>query len=71
MLRNLKYAGEYRWNVVESKSPTNKRRDHIQKSVEDIIVVEGGVPAIVSKENFLAVQEKLRRSSQASGRYKA
>lgn len=71
LLRNPKYAGEYRWNVVETKSPTNKRRDHIQKAVEEIIIVDSGIPAIIPKEKFLAVQERLNRSIRSSGRYKA
>lgn len=71
MLINPKYTGEYRWNVVETKSPTNKRRDHIQKAVEEIIIVDSGIPAIIPKEQFQAVQEKLKRSHRAGGRFKA
>lgn len=71
MLRNPKYAGEYRWNVVESKSSTNKRRDHLQKPLEEIIIVDSGIPAIISRATFLAVQERLRRPLRSGGSFKA
>lgn len=71
ILMNPKYAGVYRWNVVECKSPTNKRRDHLQKAAEDIIVVDSGLPAIISQEKFLAVQERLKRSKRSGGHFKA
>lgn len=60
ILRNEKYCGVYIYNRAQSKTD-NKRNNHKSKPAEDIIRIENGVPAIISKETFDKVQEILNR----------
>lgn len=60
ILRNEKYCGVYIYNRTQAKTD-NKRNNHKSKSNEDIIRIENGVPAIVSKEMFERVQEIMNR----------
>jgi site-specific DNA recombinase len=71
ILRNEKYCGTYTFNVVQGKDATGKRRDHLRKDDDQIIRIENGIPAIVSKETFQAVQAKLQKNKRASGAGKA
>lgn len=59
ILRNEKYTGVYVYNLRTSKDASGKRNNHTYKADEDIIRIEGGVPAIISKEQFQTVQELL------------
>lgn len=70
ILRNEKYCGTYTYNRAESKIGTT-RNNHRSKSNEDIIRIENGVPAIVSKEAFQKVQEILNKRSNKSSTAKA
>jgi len=60
ILRNEKYCGVYVYNRAQSKID-NKRNSHKNKADEDIIRIENGVPAIISKETFERVQEIMNR----------
>lgn len=60
ILRNEKYCGVYIYNRAQSKT-NNKRNNHKSKPAEDIIRIENGIPAIISKETFDKVQEILNR----------
>lgn len=57
ILRNKKYGGIYTYN--QSRHGTKIRYDH-----DDVIKVEGAVPAIISKDLFEKVQERLRKQSR-------
>jgi len=57
ILRNEKYTGVYIFNRAESKGYDHKRNNHRSKPAEEIIRIEGGIPAIISKETWLAAQE--------------
>ena len=64
ILTNEKYTGVYIYNRAVSKNASGKRNNHKSKDAENIIRIEGGVPRIISKEKFDAVQKILgkRRS---------
>ncbi|MBR3721610.1 MAG: recombinase family protein [Selenomonadaceae bacterium] len=60
ILCNEKYIGIYTWARTSSKDPiTKKRNNHKANDPENVIVVEGGVPRIISDEDFNKVQEIL------------
>jgi len=58
ILRNEKYTGVYVFNRSEAKGYDNKRNSHRNKPPEEIIRIEGGIPAIISRETWEAAQEK-------------
>ena len=55
ILRNEKYAGVYTFRRSTPANPNGKRNNHGNRS--DMIRVEGGVPQIISREVFDAVQK--------------
>ena len=59
ILRNEKYKGTYVFNKSSSKSTNGTRNSHLYKTGEDVIRIENGVPAIIPKEEFDAVEERL------------
>lgn len=61
ILTNEKYTGVYIYNRETAKDSRGKRNSHKAKSEDDIIRIENGVPAIVSREEFNAVQEILTK----------
>jgi len=75
ILKNEKYCGLYTYNRSASKDVDGKRNGHKQKPREEWIVVEDGIPAIISKDEFDAVQEimagrmQTRRHSHAKENY--
>ncbi len=64
MLKNEKYAGTYIYNKSSSKDDDGRRNGHTYKPREEWVCVEGGCPALVSKEDFEKVQEKLATRMQ-------
>jgi len=71
LLKNEKYCGVYTFNRSTSKNYDGKRNSHTSKDDESIIRIPGGVPAIVSKEVFDSVQEKMNKNCHQPGAYKA
>ncbi|MCL6549133.1 MAG: recombinase family protein [Alicyclobacillus sp.] len=71
ILINEKYAGVYVFNCSASKDARGRRNNHARKSEEDIIRIPGGVPAIVDRETFDRVQEKMEKNKRGPGAYKA
>lgn len=71
ILINEKYAGVYVFNVSTSKDMHGKRNNHARKVDEDVIRIEGGVPAIVEREVFDLVQAKMERNRRSPGSYKS
>lgn len=62
ILHNPKYKGVYVYNRSSAADPyTKKRNSHLENLPEDMIVIRGGVPAIVSEEDFDKVQEILEK----------
>ncbi len=66
ILNNEKYTGVFVFNKAASKAD-GKRNNHAYKS--DVIRVEGGCPAIISKELFEKVQRKKAANKRNTGRY--
>lgn len=58
LLRNEKYAGTYVFNRTASKDAFGVRNGHQDKDDDSIIRVEGGVPSIISKEDFQKAQDE-------------
>ena len=58
ILLNEKYCGVYIFNRAAKKT-NGKRNNHLSKESENIIRVDGGMPAIISKETYNKVMEKL------------
>ena len=57
ILKNEKYYGLYVYNRLSSKNIDGKRNNHKRKPREEWIIVEDGIPAIISKAEFDAVQK--------------
>ncbi len=58
ILRNEKYIGTFIFNKAP-KSFNGKRNSHRTKSPEEIIKIENGLPAIISKDIFDKVQKRM------------
>ena len=68
ILTNEKYAGIYVFNKTQRKYHNGKRNLKRKKPEHEIIRVEGGVPAIVPKEIFEAVQREMKRRAPERGK---
>ncbi len=71
ILSNEKYTGVYVFNKTQRKGVNGKRNGHKQKSEEEIIKVEGGMPQIIDKEVFEQAQEMMKKRKRAPGTNKA
>ena len=57
ILNNEKYTGTMIYNRTESRDPYSKKRNSNQtKPIEEQIRIPGGIPQIISKEDYDAVQ---------------
>lgn len=70
ILSNAKYAGVYTFNLSPGKDAFGRRSIHGRKAEEDMIRIDGGVPAIVSKAVFQEAQAKKARNKHKPGAYK-
>ena len=71
ILRNDRYIGTYTYNRKVEKDAAG-RRNPKYKPREEWIVIEDGIPAIIDKDIFNAVQLKLAQNvSRGGGKYKA
>ncbi len=68
ILKNEKYIGTYVFNR-QSEKINGKRNQHMSKPEDQIIKIENGIPAIISKSLFQSLKEKM--NNRANGRYKA
>ena len=72
IIRNEKYKDVYVFNKSSAKDYEGKRNSHLYKSDEDIIRIEGGIPAIVSETDFDAIQAiikgRQRKTASASAK---
>ena len=71
ILNNEKYTGVYVFNKTQRKGVDGKRNGHKQKSDDEIIKVEGGMPAIINKEIFAQAQEMIQKRKKTPGAHKA
>jgi len=70
LLRNEKYAGTFVFNRTARKDAFVKRNRHQDKDNDSVIRIEGGVPAIISKEEFQKAQAKMATNKHQPGFYK-
>lgn len=62
ILHNPKYKGEYIFHRTSGPDPyTKKRNSHRENAPEDMIIIQNGVPAIISEEDFDKVQQLLEK----------
>lgn len=71
ILRNEKYSGVYVYNKAAAKDSNGKYNRHKSKSEADIIRIDGGVPQIISKEDFDIVQKKMAERRKRTAAFKA
>lgn len=71
ILRNEKYAGVYVFNRAASKRKDGTRNNHASKSMDEIIRIPDGMPAIISAEDFALAQERLGRQKHDGRRNRA
>ncbi|ENZ9420625.1 recombinase family protein [Clostridioides difficile] len=71
ILNNEKYTGVYVFNKTQRKGVDGKRNGHEQKSEDEIIKVEGGIPVIIDKEVFEQAQEMIQKRKKTPGAHKA
>ncbi|AXU29188.1 TPA: recombinase family protein [Clostridioides difficile] len=71
ILSNEKYTGVYVFNKTQRKGVNGKRNGHKQKSEDEIIKVEGGMPQIIDKEVFRQAQEMMQKRKKTPGSHKA
>ena len=72
ILKNEKYTGTYIYNKSEkAKGLKHKRNGHAYKDDSEIIRVENGCPAIISKEDFDKVQSIMSVRQKRAGSFKA
>ena len=71
ILSNEKYTGVYVFNKTQRKGINGKRTGHKQKSEDEIIKVEGGMPQIIGKDIFIQAQEMMQKRKKAPGSHKA
>lgn len=71
IIANEKYCGTYVFNRVASKDAFGMRNSHKEKPGNEIIRIEGGMPAIISKEDFELAKAMMAKNKHRAGRYKA
>lgn len=60
ILHNRKYVGDFIYNRTVSKDPeTHKRNSHKERPIDEQIIVQNAIPAIISREEFEKVQDIL------------
>ena len=71
ILRNPKYYGLYEFNRAPKRDVDGKRNFHASKPDDEIIRIEGGIPAIITKEQFMTVNKRLENRKHKGGTNRA
>lgn len=71
IIANEKYSGVYIFNRSSSKDFEGARNNHESKDDDDVIRIDGGVPAIIAKEEFTKAKHRMIANKTGAGRYKA
>lgn len=71
ILDNEKYSGIYIFNRSSKKDAFGKRNSRLFKDDSEVIRIDGGMPAIVSKETFQKAREMMLARKKAPGANKA
>lgn len=71
ILNNEKYIGNYTFNKIARGNSHGRRNSHKQKAESEIIRIENGVPAIISKELWDRVQSirKVNPKGRSNNKY--
>lgn len=69
ILHNEKYCGVYVYDKALPKDEDGCRNSHQYK--ENYLRIEGGCPAIISPDDFAAVQKKMKKNAKALKNYRA
>jgi site-specific DNA recombinase len=59
ILRNERYTGVYIFNRMSSKNIDGKRNSHMYKAEEEMVRIEGGMPQIISEEDYQLALKKM------------
>jgi site-specific DNA recombinase len=71
ILRNERYTGVYIYVKDTSKNPKGKYVRHGEYDPDAIVRIPGGIPAIISKEDFRRVQELMSERQYKAARFAA
>lgn len=71
ILTNEKYTGVYVYNKSAKKDAFGRRNNHSFKDPEEEIRIDGGMQAIISKEDFQKASEIINRRKKRPGANKA
>lgn len=71
ILGNEKYMGRYTFNKTPRAKNGQARNSHSKTLPDDFIVIDDALPAIISKEDFAAVQAKRETNQRRFSSYKA
>lgn len=71
ILSNEKYTGIYIYNKESSKSVMGKRNKRKHKPDDQIIRVDGGMPQIVTREDWEKVQKLMSSRKKLNGSHKS
>lgn len=71
ILGNEKYMGRYTFNKTPRAKNGQARNSHSKTRPDDYIVIDDALPAIISKEDFAAVQAKREVNQRRFSSYKA
>lgn len=71
ILGNEKYMGRYTFNKTPRAKNGQARNSHAKTRPDDFIVIDDALPAIISKEDFAAVQAKRLANRHRYQAYKA
>lgn len=68
VLNNEKYTGIFVFNRSAPKDVYGKRNGHAYKPDDEIIKIDGGIPAIISRETWKKAQTKMRANKSGTHR---
>ena len=71
ILRNERYVGTYIYNKSVSHDSDKKFNRHASKNADEIIRIKGGLPQIISEEDFNKVQLLMNNRKRRAAAYKA
>lgn len=71
ILGNEKYIGVYTYNRTVAADKNGRRNNHANKADDEIVRVDGGVPAIIDMETWRRAVEKRITNKKRTGVYKA
>ena len=71
MLRNEKYTGVYIYNRAAAADRNGRRNNRASKPESEIERIPGGMPAIISRDEWEAVQKMAKRGKELGGQNSA